>query len=57
MKRLIVTGKKLKTPKQFSPESIANRILLECGFEGKTARVKYANGKLTIRFGKKIDIA
>lgn len=39
--------------KVFCPESFANNLLLNTGFEqGKEVYIKYKNAKLTLRFEK-----
>lgn len=54
MKRFTVSSKKSTTPKKFQPERLANRLLLDSGFDdGKEAQVKYSNGTLTVIVGKK----
>ena len=54
MKKIIVSSeKKRNIPKQFQPEWLANKLLLESEFQdGKEAYVKYAHGKLIIIVGK-----
>ena len=56
MKRLKVSRtKNFKNvvDEQFSAKGIANRLLLDSGFEeGQIAQMKYANGHLTIVVGK-----
>lgn len=59
MKKIIVSSQKRKeVPKEFQPEWLANKLLLESEFQdGKEAWVKYSHGQLTIIVGKppKID--
>ena len=54
MKKIIVSSeKKRNVPKNFQPEWLANKLLLESEFQdGKEAYIKYSRGKLTIIVGK-----
>jgi hypothetical protein len=55
MKKVIVSSTKRRdVPKEFQPEWLANKLLLESEFkDGKVAYVKYTNGKLIIRVGSR----
>lgn len=52
MRKIILSVKNNKNvSKVFCPESFANNILLNTGFEqGKEVYIKYKNAKLTVRF-------
>lgn len=57
MKKIKVSRQKnfKQDANKFSPEALANRLLLQSGLvEGTKARVKFKAGKLIIRMGKKL---